>query len=505
MADGVIRIDTTLNTKDFDSGMRKISASAKDGMNKILLAAVKVGVGIRGVFDKIGASIKAVLLGVLLAVGLNIRKVFQFVREAIQDAIALSPDISKKWEEIKNKFVELKHAVGIAFLPLVEFAIPYLQKVLDWLIEIFNKAAMITAALFGQKQALQIVAGSAAKLAKETEKTKKAAQGALAAFDQINVLQQQTAGETATAPKVETQMLPITPDAQKAANEVLGALKNIVKWVIDVRQGFTELWARLGEFWEDIKGGAQNALKTIVEAWRGAGERLSEVWESIKIGAQVAWLVISNVWGIAAAWFVSLWESVKTSAANALTSIRVTWATAKAWFVETVLNPIRSAFSLVLDWIGDKWRSVFSGIRDFVKGTINTIIDYINRMIQSLVGGINAAIGAVNAVASGITGMSVLTPISAPSIPRLAAGAVIPPNAQFAAVLGDQRSGKNLEAPEGLFRQIVREEMANMPDQRVSINFTGTGADIVRLLRPEIRREDIRHGKSLIAGGGLND
>lgn len=43
-------------------------------------------------------------------------------------------------------------------------------------------------------------------------------------------------------------------------------------------------------------------------------------------------------------------------------------------------------------------------------------------------------------------------------IPRLATGAVIPPNAQFAAILGDQTHGRNLEAPESLIRQIVREE-----------------------------------------------
>lgn len=43
-------------------------------------------------------------------------------------------------------------------------------------------------------------------------------------------------------------------------------------------------------------------------------------------------------------------------------------------------------------------------------------------------------------------------------IPKLATGAVIPPNSEFLAVLGDQKSGKNVEASEGLIRRIVREE-----------------------------------------------
>lgn len=44
------------------------------------------------------------------------------------------------------------------------------------------------------------------------------------------------------------------------------------------------------------------------------------------------------------------------------------------------------------------------------------------------------------------------------AVPRLAAGAVIPPNQEFLAVLGDQRQGNNIEAPEELIRKIVREE-----------------------------------------------
>ena len=43
-------------------------------------------------------------------------------------------------------------------------------------------------------------------------------------------------------------------------------------------------------------------------------------------------------------------------------------------------------------------------------------------------------------------------------IPYLATGAVIPPNAPFMAMLGDQKNGRNLEMPEALLRKIVREE-----------------------------------------------
>ena len=46
-------------------------------------------------------------------------------------------------------------------------------------------------------------------------------------------------------------------------------------------------------------------------------------------------------------------------------------------------------------------------------------------------------------------------PVRSVDLPRLASGAVIPPNREFLAVLGDQRSGTNIEAPADMIRQMV--------------------------------------------------
>ena len=68
-------------------------------------------------------------------------------------------------------------------------------------------------------------------------------------------------------------------------------------------------------------------------------------------------------------------------------------------------------------------------------------------------------------------GYAALDPISTVHLPRLARGAVIPPNNEFMAVLGDQTSGNNIEAPEDLIRSIVAEELS------------ANNAEIVALLR----------------------
>ena len=76
-------------------------------------------------------------------------------------------------------------------------------------------------------------------------------------------------------------------------------------------------------------------------------------------------------------------------------------------------------------------------------------------------GGFYANRGKTSAISkpgSGFGGGGVSAQSSSLRVPALAQGAVIPPNREFMAVLGDQTSGNNIEAPENLIRQIVREE-----------------------------------------------
>ena len=162
---------------------------------------------------------------------------------------------------------------------------------------------------------------------------------------------------------------------------------------------------------------------------------------------------------------------------------------------------IRVGFSTALDAVKSKFESIFTGIQDFVKGAINTIIGYINSMISNVVNGLNGVIGGLNTVGSVVPGFRAIATVSAPQIPRLATGAVIPPNAEFAAILGDQRSGKNIETPESLLRQIVRDESGKNGSQEITIRFEGSMAQLVRMLKPEIDRENKRAGVSLVTTG----
>ena len=157
-----------------------------------------------------------------------------------------------------------------------------------------------------------------------------------------------------------------------------------------------------------------------------------------------------------------------------------------------VLDAIKGAWSNVESWWSanaekfftlDYWEGIGSDILDGLLGGLKNawedikswVLDKVEWITSKFSGASRSASGAFGSVPSdgfGVSGISLqsLPSIEPASIPALAQGAVIPPNREFMAVLGDQRNGTNLEAPEDLIRKIVREE-------------SGGGAELAEILQ----------------------
>ena len=169
---------------------------------------------------------------------------------------------------------------------------------------------------------------------------------------------------------------------------------------------------------------------------------------------------IKNTWTSITSFFSTALSSLGTTISNGWTNIRNNAVT--SW--TNIKNKLISTWSSIKTGASNMWNNIVTA----VKGPINSIIGAINGMISGVVSGINTVIRALNRLSFTIPswvpayggrsfGFNIST-LTAPQIPYLAKGAVIPPNAPFTAVLGDQRNGKNLEAPESLIRKIVKEE-----------------------------------------------
>lgn len=145
--------------------------------------------------------------------------------------------------------------------------------------------------------------------------------------------------------------------------------------------------------------------------------------------------------------------------------------------MDFVTNVFQGNWNGAWNAMGNLVSGVWQRIQDTVRGAVNGIIGYVNSMISAIVAGVNGIVDAVNAISidipnwdwlpDGIAGTHIgfsLGHVTAPQIPYLAQGAVIPPNREFMAVLGDQSHGTNVEAPLATIQQAVAAVMQDNLD-----------------------------------------
>ena len=145
----------------------------------------------------------------------------------------------------------------------------------------------------------------------------------------------------------------------------------------------------------------------------------------------------------------------------------------------------------------DKINSVVNAVLGFFEGLANGVIDAWNAIKHAM----NTLHFDIPDWVPGIGGKSFgfnFSDTAHVSLPRLAKGAVIPPNKEFLAMLGDQTRGRNIETPEGLLREIVQEETGT---QEINIVANGSLSQFIKLLRFELQKEDKRVGANLVVGG----
>jgi hypothetical protein len=259
----------------------------------------------------------------------------------------------------------------------------------------------------------------------------------------------------------------------------IGALILVIYWLVT--------------HWDEVKAKAAEVWDSIVEKWHGAW-----AWFNSKVLIPLKRMFF-NAWESIKGWFSGAWEDIKSI-----------WEKATDWFRENVVDPVRLGFDVGLELVRTAFDTIWTGITDLIKTQINIILGFIQAMVDGAAAGVNTVISGLNSLSVSVPDWIPLiggkswsvniNPITAPTIPLLAQGAVIPPNAAFLAMLGDNKSQNELLAPENLLRQIVREESQGDGGREITIRFEGSLGELVRLLKPVIDQEDGRVGGSLVKG-----
>ena len=489
--------------------------------------------------------------------------VFTVITMALRAMRTWLLNVIKSNDEATAAMARLKGALLTLAQPLVDVIIPAFITFANILTSLVGKIASVVAAIFGTTA--KNAADSAEALYEQTEALKgtgaaanKAARS-LAAFDEINVLSQETADGGGAATDV------IAPDFSWA-DGVSGLMADIADDVLTIGAGLA-LWkvssllpGTLGVIAQRLAG-LVILIGGVMLAWDG----LDDAWQNgvdwgnfLAILAGIAaemlglWLLFGNIGlgiGLVISGIAALIVAFRDMVINGMNVKNVLLAIAGlmaagigiglltgnwiplliAGFASIVLalvnltdngtqliENLKQVFFGFVEFInglvtGDI-NQILEGLKNMVKGAINTILTVVGSLINAIIKGLNWLIDRINSISfevpewvPGIGGRSFsprIGRVSEWNIPQLATGAVIPPNREFMAILGDQKSGTNIEAPLDTIVAAFENVMArNSGNSGGDIVLQIDGKTFARLMNPYTQSEQKRRGVKLVTGG----
>lgn len=254
-------------------------------------------------------------------------------------------------------------------------------------------------------------------------------------------------------------------------------------------QGLKKIIDGFGKFFKGVfTGDMKLAVEGIKQIWEGMKQTWNAIVSSIK-----------DAWNMFITWL--------QSKSPLLASIFQTYGK----FVSDVYKNIKDILKGVIDFIvgvftGD-WTKAWEGVTEIFKGIWNNIVATIEAAINFIIDGINLLISALNTIHFEIPdwvpiiggksfGISIPL-VSQVALPRLAEGAVIPPNREFMAVLGDQKSGTNIETPLETMVQAFKRAMNESGGRSQTIILQLNGREFARAVYKANNEETQRVGVRL--------
>lgn len=247
----------------------------------------------------------------------------------------------------------------------------------------------------------------------------------------------------------------------------LAALASLIVWLVyafgegeEFTEGMKKIFGGLGQFFKsifagDVEGaieGLKIALEGLKQAGAAVGRALKKAWQELlnwlgqKLGPE--WKAFfERIGGYFGAWVANL----------------------KLGF-QGIITFIKGVFTGDLEL-------AMQGVRDVGIAVGNSFLEFISIVTNGFVDAINVLIGGLNSIVGDIPDWVELFGLIIPGLPtalvslkgfqtlphwtppRLAQGAVIPPNREFMAVLGDQKSGTNIETPLETMVQAFRQAL----------------------------------------------
>ena len=447
--------------------------------------------------------------------------VFTVIASALRQIRDWLGNVLETNEQAQASFAQLKGALLTLAQPLLNVLIPAFVTLVRVITQVVATLARLVSALFGTTAK---ASADAAKALNDETKAIKGAGGAakkasksLAAFDEIN----QLSGDTASS----SGGISIDPDFSvfdklderfdRIAKAVLLIGAGLLAWklstglpgilgtILQKLGGIAIAAGGLVLIWDAVSDALENGINwsNFFEMLAGAAALVGGLTLAFgKLGAGIG-LVISG-----GAMLITAFNDIATNGLNlqnGLSALAGVVMTGLGFFFLTgsviplVVAGIVAVIGAVLALTGNleefavnlkenilggiiefitgvftgDWEKAWEGVKKIFKGIWNSIIIVIESAINLIIKGINWMISKLNTIHFEIPdwvpiigGKSFginISPVSEVSLPRLATGAVIPPNREFMAVLGDQKSGTNIETPLETMVQAFRQALSD--------------------------------------------
>lgn len=516
-ANSVDNIDSRLRAAETDlDGAKKKAGEVSDRIREAEANTSR--------FGEAAANADGKMKKILGRVGKLARRVliFAVITAALRSLRNWLAEIVKSDQEASAAMAQLKGALLTLAQPLVQVLVPAFTLLVRVIAAVVTQIARLVAAISGKSLSSAAASAKAlnaqTKALKGTGKAAKDAGKSLASFDEINQLSSGSSGggggasADAIAPdfsfmdEVDVRLRKIADAvifigaglaAWELSSLLPGMLGTVAKKLAGIALtvgGLMLLWDGLSDAWNngvdwgnliEILGGAAAAAlglyltfkeigagiglivagaAMVVTAFRDIDQNGLNLKNTLLMIAGIVstglgfWFLTGKVFPLVVAGIAAILFAITTLAGNG----------------EQLIGNLKQTFSGLVTFLDglinldiDK---MLSGLKGMVSGALNTVLTIVGSVINLIIRGLNWLIEKINSISfdmpdwvPGVGGKSWgpnIPLVKEWQIPQLAQGAVIPPNREFLAVLGDQRSGNNYEVPDAKLRQLLREELS---------------------------------------------
>jgi len=335
----------------------------------------------------------------------QIRKAFNAMvsaaREGFKNLAQYSQDYNTQMSALTSSLAQTKNALAGAFEPVANTIIPYLTQMISWLNIAIDKVGQFLAAISGSSTYTKAKKQNI-DYAKSLDTASKAAKGALASFDELNVLSQNTGsvsggGEAVGADAFETAQI------DSRISDALDDIRELIKpFIDDIAEWWNELNFEplmesldhlktacepfLGYIYDGLKffldeillpigtWTVEDALPAFLELLANGLEFLSSVIDAVKPGLSYIWehvlKPIGEFTGEAFVWALNLISDALKQLADLMSD------------KSDEINVILEAFGKVLE---ELWTKHIKPTLDFIMAAAGELVTYIINVVGDII------------------------------------------------------------------------------------------------------------------------